>query len=152
MLEHAERKRKAAGLEGVEFQEADSMALPFEDDYFQAVTCAFGLRNIQDTEQGLREMARVCKPGGQVGILEFSHPTAPVLKQSYQAYFRYVLPRIGQAVASNDQSAYEYLPNSVREFPSGQALADVMQQCGYSNVKLFPMTLGVATLYLGEVN
>ena len=85
-----------------------------------------------------------------MAVLEFSQPTIPGFKQVYQAYFRHVLPRIGQAFSKNNQGAYEYLPNSVLEFPSGQALADRMEACGLSDVKVFPMTLGIASLYLGE--
>lgn len=150
MLELASKKHlaKHADLD-VKFTEADSQQLPFEEASFQAVTCAFGLRNVQDTSRGLREMIRVCAPGGQVGVLEFSKPTLPGLKQVYQAYFKHVLPRVGQAVAKNDQSAYEYLPNSVMDFPSGQALAEVMTEAGLTEVQVYPLTFGVASLYVG---
>lgn len=151
MLEIAREKHagKFAALP-VEFREADSQALPFEDDSFQAVTVAFGLRNVQDTDLGLREMVRMCAPGGQVAVLEFSKPTAPGFKQIYQAYFKHVLPRVGQSFAKNDKSAYDYLPNSVIEFPSGAALAARMEAAGLENVTIHPMTFGIATLYLGD--
>ena len=151
MLEIA--RVKASGLEGTasvaEFFEADAQALPFADNSFQCVTVAFGLRNVADTDQGLREMARVCHPGGQVVVLEFSQPTFPVLSQSYRFYFRHVLPRVGQWMARNDKSAYEYLPESVGEFPCGQALADRMTGIGLLGVTFTPLTLGVATIYEG---
>lgn len=131
------------------FIEADTQSLPFEDNKFQCVTVAFGLRNVSDTMLGLREMVRVTKPGGQVAVLEFSKPTAPGLKQLYNTYFLQVLPRVGQALASNDKSAYEYLPQSVQQFPCGEALASLMRDAGLENVRLTPMTLGVVTLYLG---
>ena len=134
----------------VRFLEADTQSLPFENAAFQTVTVAFGLRNVQDTDTGLRELARVCAPGGQVAVLEFSKPTIPGLKQLYQAYFKHVLPRVGQSLAKNQQSAYEYLPNSVLEFPCGQALADRMQAVGLRNVRFMPLTFGIATLYVGE--
>lgn len=134
----------------VRFVQADAQDLPFSDSSFQAVTVAFGLRNVQDTDRGLREMVRVCAPGGQVAVLEFSTPTAFGLKQAYQFYFKNVLPRLGQAVAKNNHNAYEYLPLSVMEFPSGQALADRMSASGLSNVRWYPYTFGVATLYLGD--
>ncbi|MFG0264471.1 MAG: bifunctional demethylmenaquinone methyltransferase/2-methoxy-6-polyprenyl-1,4-benzoquinol methylase UbiE [Rhodopirellula sp. JB055] len=149
----AARIRDAAGGSGrqtIPFLEADSMALPFEDNSFQCVTVAFGLRNIADTDQGLSEMARVCQPGGQVLVLEFSQPTLPVLKQTYSFYFRHVLPRIGQWMARNDKSAYEYLPESVGKFPCGEALAKRMRDIGLQNVTFRPLTLGVATIYVGE--
>jgi demethylmenaquinone methyltransferase/2-methoxy-6-polyprenyl-1,4-benzoquinol methylase len=151
MLELAARKHgdRWASLP-VQFQEADSQSLPFPDASFQAVTVAFGLRNVQDTDQGIREMVRVCAAGGQVAVLEFSTPSVPGFKQLYQAYFRHVLPRIGQSIARNDKGAYEYLPNSVIEFPSGQALAARMAQAGLDNLKVLPLTLGVASLYIGD--
>lgn len=153
MLELARKKAaKASGnAQDIEFIEADTQAIPFEDDYFQAVTCAFGLRNVQDTLAGLREMVRVTEPGGQVGVLEFSQPTMPVLRSVYQGYFRHVLPRVGQMMARNDQSAYEYLPNSVVQFPSGKDFVELMHDAGLENCSTFPMTLGVATLYVGHV-
>ncbi len=151
MLQIAKKKHAAAdGDLPVRFLEADTQMLPFGDATFQTVTVAFGLRNVQDTDLGLRELARVCAPGGQVAVLEFSKPTLPVFKQVYGAYFKYVLPRIGQQFAKNDNSAYEYLPNSVIEFPSGQALADRMEQAGLRDVRVLPFSLGIASLYLGE--
>ena len=133
----------------VAFIEADSQRLPFADDTFQCVTVAFGLRNVADTDRGLREMVRVCQPGGQVAVLEFSKPTAPVLKQTYTFYFRHILPRIGQWMARNDRDAYEYLPESVSAFPSGDELVAKMEANGMRNVHMHPMTFGVATLYEG---
>ncbi|WP_430451869.1 bifunctional demethylmenaquinone methyltransferase/2-methoxy-6-polyprenyl-1,4-benzoquinol methylase UbiE [Rhodopirellula europaea] len=152
-VKEAKRTRDTAGGSGrhtIPFLEADSMALPFDDDSFQCVTVAFGLRNIADTDQGLSEMARVCKPGGQVLVLEFSQPTLPVLKQAYNFYFRHVLPRIGQWMARNDKSAYEYLPESVGKFSCGDALAGRMRDVGLQHVTFRPLTLGVATIYVGE--
>jgi demethylmenaquinone methyltransferase/2-methoxy-6-polyprenyl-1,4-benzoquinol methylase len=131
MLRLAEGKRDrqwgkqiAAGAAPLDFQEADTQALPFQDDQYQIVSVAFGLRNVTNTERGLREMVRVCQPGGRVAVLEFSMPTNPVFGLIYRNYFRFVLPRIGQLFAKNKQSAYEYLPASVSEFPFGKALAE----------------------------
>ncbi len=151
MLERARAKHaKHHGQLPVEFIEADSQYLPFDDGAFQAVTVAFGLRNVQDTDRGIREMLRVCAAGGQVAVLEFSQPTLPGFKQIYQAYFKHVLPRVGQFFAKNDKSAYEYLPNSVVEFPSGEALATRMRTAGLKNVQVLPLTFGVASLYIGD--
>lgn len=151
MLQLANKKHEANGRDyPVRFLEADTQSLPFNDGAFQAVTVAFGLRNVQDTDIGLRELARVCATGGQVAVLEFSQPTLPGLKHVYQAYFKHVLPRIGQRLAKNQQSAYEYLPNSVLEFPYGQALADRMCAAGLRDIRVIPLTFGVATLYVGE--
>ncbi len=155
MLEIARDKamKQAAGIKPTastaEFIEADAQQLPFADDTFQCVTVAFGLRNVADTDVGLREMTRVCRPGGQVVVLEFSQPTVPVLSHTYRFYFRHVLPRVGQWLARNDKSAYQYLPESVGEFPCGQVLADRMFQAGLIDVTYTPLTLGVATIYEG---
>lgn len=149
MLEIARGKGKKQNRHQTQFVEADSESLPFADDAFQCVTVAFGLRNVTDTDRGLREMTRVCHPGGQVVILEFSQPTLPVLSHLYGFYFLRVLPRIGQWLARNDKSAYEYLPESVGEFPYGQALADRMTAAGLIDVRFTPLTLGVATIYEG---
>ena len=157
MLRLAEAKRDrrfgkqiTSGAASLNFTEADTQALPFEDDRFQIVSVAFGLRHVTDTERGLREMVRVCQPGGRVAVLEFSMPTNLLFGWVYRNYFKYVLPRIGQLFAKNRQSAYNYLPESVSQFPYGQALADKMQACGLSNVTFTPLTFGIATLYVGE--
>ncbi|MCA9116855.1 MAG: bifunctional demethylmenaquinone methyltransferase/2-methoxy-6-polyprenyl-1,4-benzoquinol methylase UbiE [Planctomycetaceae bacterium] len=131
------------------FLEADTQHLPFEDSSFDAVTVAFGLRNCSDTSLALREMARVCKPGGQVMVLEFSMPQQKVLGGLYRFYFLRVLPRVGQLLARNPESAYSYLPESVGQFPSGKALAQQMEQCGLEQVRWTPLTLGIATIYHG---
>lgn len=155
MLVIAEEKRQKAGAKNgatprVTFIEADAQRLPFADNHFQIVTVAFGLRNVTDTDLGLREMARVCRPGGRVAVLEFSSPSLQPFKALYGWYFRNVLPRIGQALARNRHDAYNYLPSSVGEFPSGEALAERMRAAGLARVKFWPLTLGVATLYVGE--
>ena len=142
---HLAKKKHEATEDGfpVRFLEADTQSLPFSDASFQAVTVAFGLRNVQNTDVGLRELTRVCAPGGQVAVLEFSQPTVPGLKHVYQAYFKNVLPRVGQRLAKNQglrPSAYEYLPNSVLEFPCGKALADRMEAAGLRNTRILPLT------------
>ena len=124
-------------------------SLPFEDDQFEIVSVAFGLRNVSDTDRGIEEMRRVCKPGGQVAVLEFSQPTIFPLSSLYRAYFRFVLPKLGQLMAKNKQDAYNYLPQSVQEFPSGEALADRMRRAGLGPVWFRPLTFGIATLYVG---
>lgn len=150
MLVRGDAKRKNAGCNGqVAFVEADAQRLPFPDDYFSIVCVAFGLRNVTDTDRGLGEMARVCRPGGKVAVLEFSLPTWRPARSAYLWYFRRVLPRIGQALARNRHDAYSYLPASVGEFPSGEALAARMRQAGFGDVAVCPLTFGVATLYVG---
>lgn len=140
---------KARVDDRVTFVEADAQNLPFPDNHFQIVSVAFGLRNVTDTDRGLREMARVCQVGGHVAVLEFSMPAWQPFRAVYGWYFRHVLPRIGQALARNRQDAYNYLPESVGEFPSGEALAERMRAAGLREVRYYPLTLGVATLYVG---
>ncbi len=132
------------------FLRADTQRLPFADAQFQIVCVAFGLRNVTDTARGLAEMIRVCQPGGRVVVLEFSLPSNRLLRGIYTWYFRNVLPRIGQLLARNSQSAYNYLPASVSEFPYGERLANLMKECGLSSVSYSPLTFGVATLYIGN--
>lgn len=140
-------KTEAGGA--VTFVEADAMRIPLDDDQFDIVSVAFGLRNVADTDAGLREMTRVCKPGGQVAVLEFSTPQWQPFKAIYSWYFRNILPKIGQWLARNGQSAYNYLPESVGQFAQGEELANMMRTAGLDEVKYVPLTLGVATLYIG---
>ena len=130
--------------------EADAVALPFASNLFQIVCVAFGLRNIQSAELALREMVRVCRPGGRVVILEFSMPRSFLLRSVYGWYFRWVLPRIGQALAPNRFEAYHYLPASVGEFPPADYWTERMHAVGLHHVQAEPLTFGIATLYIGE--
>jgi demethylmenaquinone methyltransferase/2-methoxy-6-polyprenyl-1,4-benzoquinol methylase len=150
MLAIAEQKRQRRGLGGITFLEADAQALPFDDSQFQIVSVAFGLRNVADTDLALREMTRVALPGGKVAVLEFTTPRYQPLKALYGFYFRNILPRIGQLLARNDRDAYNYLPASVGQFPQYEQLANRMQAAGLSDVQFFPMTFGIATLYVGR--
>jgi demethylmenaquinone methyltransferase/2-methoxy-6-polyprenyl-1,4-benzoquinol methylase len=147
MLRIAEQKRSGRD---VVFLEADTQHLPFPSDTFQVVSVAFGLRNVASTLGGLREMARVCQPGGRVVVLEFSLPDNRLLSRVYQWYFRKILPRLGQLVVRNRQAAYEYLPQSVSEFPSGQRLADLMDEAGLEGATYHKLTGGIATVYIGN--
>ena len=113
------------------------------------MSVAFGLRNVAETDVGLCEMVRVCAPGGSVAVLEFSMPRWQPFKAIYGWYFRHILPRIGQLLARNRHSAYNYLPASVGEFPEGEALAERMRAAGLADVWFRGLTLGVATLYVG---
>ncbi len=153
MLEIAGKKQTRmlrGGEEKIRFGEADAQALPFDDNTFQVVCVAFGLRNVADTDQGLREMIRVARPGGRVAVLEFSQPNWQPFKSLYGVYFRHILPRVGQWFAQNEDDAYNYLPQSVSQFPSGQELSDRMGGLGLRGMQFHPLTLGVATLYVGE--
>jgi demethylmenaquinone methyltransferase/2-methoxy-6-polyprenyl-1,4-benzoquinol methylase len=153
MLEIGREKcRRAGAAAQITLLEADTSNLPFPDNMFQIVCVAFGLRNVSDTDVGLREMVRVCRPGGQIAVLEFSTPTVWPLGTLYGWYFHQVLPRIGQVLARNTQAAYNYLPASVGLFPQGKALAERMQSAGLSDVWFRPLTFGIATLYVGRKN
>ncbi|GHT11278.1 demethylmenaquinone methyltransferase [Planctomycetales bacterium] len=132
------------------FSKGDALHLPFEDNRFAVVTNAFGLRNVSDTHEGLKEMVRVCKPGGLVGVLDFSMPTLPVLRQLYRFYFTVVLPRLGNWFAKNDDAAYRYLPESVLAFDSPQQLAERMRQLGLTDIHIQPLTFGIAALVYGK--
>jgi demethylmenaquinone methyltransferase/2-methoxy-6-polyprenyl-1,4-benzoquinol methylase len=145
MLDRGVEKSARTGVP-VEWVEADAMALPFPTAAFDVVTVAFGLRNIADTAKGLAEMARVCKPGGTLAILEFSLPRNAVVRTFYLWYFRNVLPWLGNAVARNKSDAYSYLNKSVEEFPSGVALAAIVKAAGFDRVEQVPLTFGIATL------
>jgi len=146
MLKLAEKKR---GERNVVFMEADTQRLPFGPDTFQLVSVAFGLRNVSSTIGGLEEMTRVCQPGGRVVVLEFSLPDNRLLSRMYQWYFRNILPRLGQLLVRNRQAAYEYLPQSVSEFPSGAQLTEIMEEAGLERTSFRKLTGGIATVYIG---
>jgi demethylmenaquinone methyltransferase/2-methoxy-6-polyprenyl-1,4-benzoquinol methylase len=141
-------RRQAA--ERIRYVEADTQRLPFPADTFQLTTVAFGLRNVTDTDKGLAEMVRVTKPSGRVAILEFSKPRHWLFGRLYRFYFRAVLPALGQLVSRSRDNAYNYLPASVMEFPDGEALAEKLRHHGLTNVRWYPLTFGIATLYVGE--
>jgi demethylmenaquinone methyltransferase/2-methoxy-6-polyprenyl-1,4-benzoquinol methylase len=142
--------RGRPSCETLTFVEADTQQLPFRDGQFSAVSVAFGLRNVADTRRGIDEMIRVCKPGGQVLILEFGMPRNRLFGAVYRWYFKHVLPRIGQLLARNRQSAYNYLPASVSEFPHGDELVTILAEQGLHEVTWKPLTFGVAGLYVGR--
>ena len=150
MLVLGDQKKHRFGINGqVQFVEADAQRLPFPTGQFQLVCVAFGLRNVTDTRRGLSEMIRVVNPNGKVAVLEFSKPRWPPFSWIYAGYFRFVLPRLGQWLARNDLDAYAYLPASVSEFPSDEGLARLMREVGLRDVWYRPLTLGIATLYVG---
>lgn len=147
MLEVGRKKIKEKGLtEIITLQQADSENLPFEDNTFDIVSVAFGVRNFENLEKGMSEIRRVLKPGGKALVLEFSQPTGFPFKQVYKFYFKNILPTLGKAI-SKDASAYTYLPESVNAFPYGQKFVDVLQKVGFKQNKFQPVTFGVATIY-----
>jgi demethylmenaquinone methyltransferase/2-methoxy-6-polyprenyl-1,4-benzoquinol methylase len=144
---HKTTKRQAG--DRIRYIEADAQRLPFPDDMFQITTAAFGLRNVTDTDRGIAEMVRVTRPGGKVAILEFSQPRHWLFGRLYRFYFTHVLPFVGQAISRSKEQAYRYLPASVGEFPDGEALAQRLRDHGLCDVAWYPLTFGIATLYVG---
>lgn len=141
--------RKASNKElnnTIEFILGDSENLPFTDNSFDAITVAFGVRNFEDLEKGLKEILRVLKPNGIFVILETSVPTKFPFKQGYVFYTKYILPLIGR-IFSKDKSAYKYLCESASVFPYGEKLNNILRKIGFNSVEHFPQTLGVATIY-----
>jgi demethylmenaquinone methyltransferase / 2-methoxy-6-polyprenyl-1,4-benzoquinol methylase len=128
--------------------EADSLALPFTSDTFDIATVAFGLRNLEDTEEGLKEMKRVLKSGGTAIVLEFSRPVVPVFRQLFEFYFHHILPHVG-ALISGQNSAYRYLPMSVGRFPAQLELAAMMKSVGFKDVGYRNLSGGIAALHWG---
>ncbi|MBX7246623.1 MAG: ubiquinone/menaquinone biosynthesis methyltransferase [Candidatus Sumerlaeaceae bacterium] len=126
----------------------DTMHLPFPGNQFDLVTVAFGIRNVNDFSAGLREMARVCRPGGKVAVLEFSHPRNRLFSALYNFYFFNVLPWIGYLMTGT--RAYRYLPKSVAKFPEGEEFATVLSEATGGVTNRIPLTFGVATLYISE--
>ncbi|MEO9483744.1 MAG: bifunctional demethylmenaquinone methyltransferase/2-methoxy-6-polyprenyl-1,4-benzoquinol methylase UbiE [Ekhidna sp.] len=150
MLNVGREKMKKRGYSDIiDMQSGDSENLHFEDNKFDAVIVAFGVRNFENLEKGLSEMNRVLRPGGRAIILEFSKPTVFPFKQLYNFYFRWILPKIGKIV-SKDNAAYTYLPESVNEFPFGDEFLKVLAKTGYKNTKCKPLTLGISSIYVGE--
>jgi demethylmenaquinone methyltransferase/2-methoxy-6-polyprenyl-1,4-benzoquinol methylase len=144
MLEQAARKHSR-----IAFVEGDALRLPFDTEVFDAVTIAFGLRNLSSVEQGLSELRRVLKPNGWAAILEFSKPVVPGFRSLAAAYCTRLLPRIGGMI-SGSRSAYEYLPDSVSRFPDQETLSEMMSVAGFSEVGFKNLTGGVAALHTGR--
>lgn len=134
--------------ETIPFIEGDAMNLGFADDSFDAVTIAFGLRNLSNFADGLAELHRILKPGGRLAVLEFSSPIIPGFRQAFNFYFTRILPRIGGAV-SGSRGAYEYLPDSVSKFPDQKRLAALMQETGFDDVEYTNLTGGIAAIHIG---
>lgn len=132
----------------IPYIEGDAMGLPFSNGEFDAVTIAFGLRNLANVSEGLKELRRILKPGGRLAVLEFSAPIVPGFGQLFNFYFSHVLPRIGGAV-SGSRGAYEYLPDSVSKFPNQKKLAALMESTGFETVKYKNLTGGIAALHTG---
>ena len=149
MLDVAKEKIAKRGLQNkFEVKLGDSERLLFDDNTFDAVTVAYGVRNFENLEKGISDMLRVLKPGGKVVILEFSKPRVFPVKQLYNFYFHYITPTIGK-IFSKDNSAYKYLPESVEAFPDGKKFTDLMEKVGYRETKNRPLAFGICSIYTG---
>ncbi len=131
--------------------QADGEMLPCSDNTFNGAIVAFGVRNFSNLEVGLTEMRRVLKPGKKMVILEFSMPDLKIFKLLYMFYFNYLLPLVGKMI-SGHQFAYEYLPESVSRFPSGEEMTRLIENTGFKEVRCIPLTLGIASIYTGLKN
>ena len=149
MLEVGRKKMRSKGYDSkIELRSGDSENLPFEENKFDAVIVAFGVRNFENLERGLAEMYRVLRPGGRMVVLEFSKPRMFPFKQLYNFYFTFILPKIGKII-SKDPAAYTYLPESVQAFPDGQNFISILNRLGFKDTLCKPLTLGISSLYTG---
>lgn len=144
-----EKIRKKGWSEYIDLREGDSENLPFQDNTFDALTVAFGVRNFENLEVGLSEMRRVLKPGGLLVVLEFSKPRIFPFRQIFNAYFKYILPLVGR-ITSKDPKAYRYLYESVQAFPEGERFLSILTKLGYKSSQCRPLTLGVCSIYSAE--
>lgn len=150
MLEIGRQKIAQHHLDGkLQLQIGDATNIPFSDETFDAVTIAFGIRNVEDLQKALREMYRILKPGGRAVILEFSLPANRLIRTAYLFYFRHILPRVG-AVISGDAYAYRYLNQTVETFHYGDEFCELMAHAGFRDVAATALTFGIATIYRGD--
>lgn len=148
MMKVGEQKVQESGYADViSFTKANALDMPYPDESFDTVTCAFGVRNFSDLDKGLSEMYRVMKSGGQLCIIEFSYPENKLVAALYDFYFSRILPKIGGAL-SKDKQAYTYLNKSVKSFIWGEKMKARLQAAGFKYVGYRPMTFGIATLYM----
>jgi demethylmenaquinone methyltransferase/2-methoxy-6-polyprenyl-1,4-benzoquinol methylase len=141
------REKAARDASGVRFEWADALELPYDGERFDAVTVGFGVRNLADLDRGLREMARVLKPGGRAVILEITQPTRPPLSLFYSLWFDRIVPLLG--TFSSDPEAYSYLPESVRSFPSPRGLAEKMDDAGFKQIRYTVLAGGIIAIHSG---
>ncbi len=150
MLEVGKQKMKKRKFDDIiEMQLGDSEKLLFDDNTFDAVIVAFGVRNFENLKKGLSDMHRVIKPGAKAVIIEFSRPKRFPMKQLYNFYFKSILPIIGKLI-SKDKSAYTYLPESVDAFPDGQDFLDILSEVGFKKTECKPLTFGISSIYIGQ--
>ncbi len=133
----------------IQITEADALNLPFQDNMFHVSAVAFGIRNVSNLENGIKEMCRVVVPGGKVVILEFAQPTNYLFRQIYYLYFKKILPLIGGLISKSDVQAYTYLPNSVMAFPDRDSLKRKMEDNGLGDVKIYNRSFGIVAIHVG---
>lgn len=149
MLDLGRQKITAKGLQNtIQLYKGDSENIAFEDNSFDAITVAFGVRNFQNLLKGLQEMKRVLQPGGKLVVLEFSKPKNIVFKQFYNLYMNVIAPSFGKLFAKN-KDAYQYLNDSVQAFPEGQTFLNIMHEAGFTHTYLKSLSLGICTIYCG---
>ena len=147
MLDIGKKKIAAQHLDSkIQMVLGDGENIPYPDNYFDAITVAYGVRNFENLEKGLTDILRTLKPGGQLIILETSVPTQFPFKQGYYVYTNFIMPTIGKLL-SKDKKAYQYLSTSAQNFPFGEALNNILRKIGFIEVKHLPQTFGVATIY-----
>ena len=150
MLDIGRKKILKAGLQNhIELLNGDSEAILFDDNSFDAVTVAFGVRNFEHLENGLSEIKRVLRPGGKLIVLECTKPSMPVIKQLYHFYMKFITPKIGKIIAKNND-AYQYLNDSVLQFPEKENFIHILNQSNYRNAFYKTLTLGICTIYCAE--
>ena len=130
----------------VQFDYGSAQQMPYANASFDTVTCAYGVRNFANMDEGLSEMYRVLRTGGELMVLEFSYPTNPVIRWGYDLYFTHILPFIGN-LFSRDKGAYSYLNRSVKNFPYGEAFCQHLRKAGFTQIKATPLTFGISTIY-----
>lgn len=150
MLKIGQQKVDKLGLNHlIELHKADSEALPFDDDRYDAATVGFGVRNFENLDKGLKEIYRVLKPRGVLVVLEFSRPKNKLFGSVYLFYFTKILPFLGRMVSRN-QKAYTYLPESVKSFPDGEDFVNELKAAGFKNCSCTPLTMGIASIYTAQ--
>ncbi len=150
MLSIGQTKVRNKGFsQRIKLEMGNAESIRFDSEYFDAAIVAFGVRNFENLEKGLSEMLRVLKPNGSVLVLEFSKPSFFPFKQIYFFYFKFVLPMIGKIISKHAE-AYNYLPNTVMNFPEGNYFLDILKHVGFKNTRQHRMTFGIATAYIGE--
>ena len=148
MLKIAREKAAKAGAD-IEFEQGDSLAMRFEDDSFDAITVAYGVRNFEHLEQGYREMHRVLRPGGVLVVIELATPVNPIVRPLYNLYTRHIIPWAGRSI-SKDRRAYSYLPESIAAVPQRDNMLQLMRNAGFGECSYKAMTFGTCIIYMAS--